>query len=109
MPPQWWRDRLTELAWFIAHLADVRSDFSVYHRVDDLEAMPAHRFVGFLPRIPVYGGAVAFAIRTDTDSTPEGTTVTAQAPQTPMVDIRTAMLTDPLFMGLGTAVDIAAE
>jgi hypothetical protein len=36
---------------------------SRFHRVDDLEAMPAHRFFEYVTRLPVYGGAVALAAR----------------------------------------------
>lgn len=36
---------------------------SRYHRVDHIETLPASRLVPLMVRLPVYDGAVAFAIR----------------------------------------------
>lgn len=41
------------------HVEDLRSDLSVFHRVDDLEGMPARRFFGFVVRLPAYQGVLA--------------------------------------------------
>jgi hypothetical protein len=53
------------LAWFFAHIDDVRSDMSVFHRVDDIESIPVARLVPLMVRLPVYDGAVRFAIRNE--------------------------------------------
>lgn len=56
-----WHNRLAELAWFFTHIDDVRSDMSVFHRVDDIEQIPVARLVPLMVRLPLYGGAVRFA------------------------------------------------
>ena len=38
---------------------DLESDFSVFHRVDDMESLPGPRFFKMAYRIATYGGAVA--------------------------------------------------
>lgn len=40
-------------------LEDLRSDFSVFHRVDDFEALPGPRFFSLAWRIGAYDGVVA--------------------------------------------------
>jgi hypothetical protein len=37
---------------------------SVFHRVDDVDTMPAHRFWSFASRLPFYDGAVRAMART---------------------------------------------
>jgi hypothetical protein len=46
------------LLWINDWLDDVRSDMSVFHRIDDIEVMEAKRFVAFAERLPAYSGAV---------------------------------------------------
>jgi hypothetical protein len=44
----------------VAHfLDDVRSDFSVLHRIDEVERVPGPRFFAYCLRLPLYNGAVA--------------------------------------------------
>lgn len=45
------------MIWFVAHLEDVRSDLSVYHRIEDLECMPSDRFFSYAERLMSYSGA----------------------------------------------------
>lgn len=45
------------------HLEDVRSDLSVFHRIDDLEDMSAERFFSYVYRLPHYGGAIAYQVQ----------------------------------------------
>jgi hypothetical protein len=40
-------------------LDDVASDMSVFHRIEEVEKMPARRFFSFAVRLPAYSGAVA--------------------------------------------------
>lgn len=47
------------MLWVLDCLEDIRSDLSVFHRVDDMDGMPAHRFWSFVMRLPHYGGALA--------------------------------------------------
>lgn len=44
--------------WVPAHLADVESDMSAVHRVDDIHSMPAARFFQLAWRLPHYRGVV---------------------------------------------------
>lgn len=94
--------------WFIVHIDDVRSDFSVYHRVDEIEHLPADRFLAYLHRLPVYGGAVAFLVHQEQQEPqrPAQPQETASPSQTR--DVVELMRTDPLYMGLGTAVTVPA-
>ena len=39
-------------------LDDVESDMSVFHRIEEVESMPARRFFAFATRLPAYSGAV---------------------------------------------------
>jgi hypothetical protein len=47
------------------HLEDVRSDFSVLHRVGELERMPAPRAYALAYRLSAYQGVVAARWRTE--------------------------------------------
>lgn len=49
----------------ILYLDDVRSDFSVFHRVDDIESLSAERFFAFAERLMAYEGAVRFTAQTE--------------------------------------------
>lgn len=50
--------RLAQLAWVPGHLADIESDMSVFHRVDDIRAMPAARFFQLAYRLDAYRGVM---------------------------------------------------
>lgn len=39
-------------------LDDIASDMSVFHRIEEVESMPARRFFAFATRLPAYSGAV---------------------------------------------------
>lgn len=40
------------------YLDAIRSDFSVFHRVDDISLMPSHRFCELALLLPAYTGAL---------------------------------------------------
>jgi len=44
--------------WLPAHLADIESDMSAVHRVDDVRSMPAPRFFALAWRLPHYQGVM---------------------------------------------------
>lgn len=44
------------MAW--NYLADIESDMSVFHRIDDARAMPAQRFIDLALRLPAYSGVM---------------------------------------------------
>lgn len=50
--------RTDQLAWILPALDSIRSDMSVFHRIDDIEAMPALRFIAFVERLAHYEGAL---------------------------------------------------
>jgi hypothetical protein len=56
-------DHLGSRAWVLDHLDDLESDFSVFHRVDDLYELDAERFWAMAERIMHYGGATVAAVR----------------------------------------------
>lgn len=56
---------------------------SVFHRVDDLDELPAAQFFPRMVRLPVYEGAVRFALLSEPQSpraTPQPAAETHQAP-----------------------------
>jgi len=55
--------RVRQIAWTIGYLDDLRSDFSVLHRVDEIEAMPGPRFFAYAYRLSAYQGLIAAAAR----------------------------------------------
>lgn len=58
------------------YLEDLESDFSVFHRVDDMYALPAEQFFALSVRMAAYSGALAARFRQEGERTPA-------APQTP--------------------------
>jgi hypothetical protein len=46
------------IGWVLDMLDDIESDMSAFHRVDDIEVMPAGRFFRLAARLPAYSGAV---------------------------------------------------
>lgn len=45
--------------WTVNHLADIESDFSVFHRVDDPLSLSGPRFFRMAHRLPAYSGVLA--------------------------------------------------
>src|SRR5690606_8428162 len=50
------QERIAQVAWVIDHLADLESDFSRFHRIDDIYALDGPRFMRLAWRIGVYEG-----------------------------------------------------
>lgn len=95
--------------WILEHLDDVRSDMSVYHRVDEVEHLTADRFIAYAWRLPAYGGAVASVGKRQAPVPDEPTVVQDSADTGQWNDITELMRTDPLFMGQGTWSQVYAE
>jgi hypothetical protein len=57
--------RVLGVMWVLDHLDDLESDFSVFHRVDDMYAMPAPRFFRLAERIAAYEGVMTARIRAE--------------------------------------------
>ena len=60
--------------WVVDHLEDLESDFSVFHRVDDLGTLDGPRFFRLALRIFAYDGVMAarLAALDDTDTPAPG-------------------------------------
>jgi len=71
----------------------------MFHRVDDLELMAASRAAPLMMRLPVYDGAVRFAVHYD--NAPENHEQPSSEPDEPSVaptaDQLQAMNTNPLY------------
>ena len=52
------RRRLAQLAWIVDFLDDIESDFSVFHRVDDVWSLPGPRFFRLAWRLAAYQGVM---------------------------------------------------
>lgn len=50
--------RAGQITWVLDHEADVASDMSAFHRVDDHLAMPGPRFFSLAHRLPAYRGVL---------------------------------------------------
>lgn len=44
------------------HLADVESDMSVFHRIDDVRSMPARQFIDLALRLAAYKGVLRLIV-----------------------------------------------
>lgn len=53
------------------HLDDLESDFSVFHRVDDIYAMDSRRFFRLAERIFAYQGVCALKAQADEAAQPQ--------------------------------------
>lgn len=47
------------------HVDDIESDLSVFHRVDDMYAMPAPQLLRFALRLPAYAGVLRARIEAE--------------------------------------------
>jgi hypothetical protein len=61
----------------------VLSDMSVFHRVDELDALPAAVFLPRMVRLPLYDGAVRHALRREAEQ-PTPTPARATRPAEPV-------------------------
>ena len=71
------------MLWVTDHLADLRSDFSRYHRIDDIEQMDSVRFFEMAYRITAYGGVMTTR-RTQRAAPATVADVGPQAPPSPI-------------------------
>jgi hypothetical protein len=54
--------------WIPGHLADIESDMSALHGVDDIWSMPAARFFAFAWRLPHYQGVMRDVVLAEQNS-----------------------------------------
>lgn len=62
--------RAREIGWVRDHLADLESDFSRFHRVDDIYAMDGARFMRLAWRIAAYDGMMSRRIEAQNHKPP---------------------------------------
>lgn len=82
----------------LGFLDDLESDFSVFHRVDDMYEMPARRFRVLAARIHRYDGAFRAAV-----TTTEGAAANAAVPAT-----RLNYEMNPELRGVGSFAEVKA-
>lgn len=56
--------------WVVDYLDDLESDFSVFHRVDDIHALDGPRFFRLALRIFAYDGVLTGRLRAEQDNAP---------------------------------------
>lgn len=100
---------MAQLGWARGHLADIESDMSAIHRVDDIWQMPPARFFMLAHRLPAYQGVMRErALADQRVGEPEPAAATAQtaatpAPRAPSArdrPVTRAALHDPAFKGI---------
>lgn len=64
-------------------LPEIESDLSVFHRIEEMESMSGPRFARLVPLLPVYGGAVAFALAQSAAAAPAEQSPLVPVPQGP--------------------------
>ncbi len=67
--------------WVVDYLDDLESDFSVFHRVDDIYALDGPRFLRLALRIFAYDGVLAARLRAEQEDAPGVGGVGRAAPQ----------------------------
>jgi hypothetical protein len=51
--------------WVLGHLDDLESDFSRFHRVEDIHSLPGPRFFRMASRIFAYDGVMSARVRAE--------------------------------------------
>lgn len=74
------------------HYADIASDLSAFHRIDDPEAMPLWRYIAFAHRLGAYGGVMTHELAPSAEtltqtqnSTPDASTMDIGGKAVPFV------------------------
>lgn len=98
---------MAQLAWVPRHLADLESDMSAIHRVDDIWSMPAARLFRMAWRLPHYQGVMRDAVLAEQHEHGENTGVQSwQAPapqprrQEPLPATKAVVMSDPALAGI---------
>jgi len=82
--------------WVVDHLADLESDFSVFHRIDNLHTLDGPRFFRLALRIFAYDGVMSARLAAQTENTDTDTTALAPSSGPGSVD---AALAGPIPEG----------
>lgn len=85
------QERVSEVGWVTDHIADLESDLSVLHRVDDMWSMPGAKFLRLAKRTVAYRGVMQARAQAlmDADAQDAGPVVAApsRSPQRGVVEI----------------------
>jgi hypothetical protein len=93
---------MAQLQWVRDHLADIESDMSAIHRVDDIWSMPGARFFRLAWRLPAYEGVMRARVM-QAHETPRGAPQPARraAPSRQVnPGTRATIQADPAFRGI---------
>lgn len=88
------------------HLDDIASDFSVFHRITDIEALPGPTFFKLAWRLPAYAGVMqaraqeALEERAPQPATQQAFTYGTPARQDINPGTRTTLMAEPAFQGV---------
>ena len=99
-------ERVSEVGWVTDHLADLESDLSVLHRVDDMWSMPGAKFLRLAKRTVAYLGVMQARaqalIDADKAETGDATPIPASrsAPQRVVEGTQAAVEASPRLSGL---------
>lgn len=99
-------ERLGQLAWIPGYLDDLESDFSVFHRVDDIWALPGPVFFKRAWRLPAYRGVMRerYLAERDEEQPARPTRAAAPAGRPPPRHVvpatKTALSSEPGFSGI---------
>ena len=97
-------ERVSEVGWVTDHLADLESDLSVLHRVDDVWSMPGAKFLRLAKRTVAYRGVMNARAQAlmDADAAETGTAtpMPAATPQRATEGTRDAVEASPRLSGL---------
>lgn len=92
--------------WIPAHLADIESDLSAFHRVDDIDDLSAPRFFSLAWRLPHYRGVMrdrVIALQREQEDEPQpgpapgGQRAPARQPTVDAQPVTEAALNDPVM------------
>jgi hypothetical protein len=96
--------RIAQLLWIPAYLADIESDMSAVHRIDDIWSMPSARFFRLAHRLPAYQGVMrerVLALAREQEETPRPASQPAGQPQRfpapAAAPVTEAALSDPVM------------
>lgn len=73
-------ERVSEVGWVTDHLADLESDLSVLHRVDDMWSMPGAKFLRLAKRTVAYRGVMQARAQALMDADAQEATPAATTP-----------------------------
>lgn len=97
-------DRVSEVGWVTDHTADLESDLSAVHRVDDMWSMPGPKFLRLALRTVAYAGVMQARaqalIDAGTAETGTATPMPTATPQRATEGTRDAVEASPRLSGL---------